>query len=318
MAREEVVLRQEMADLVAVLAPHEGTTPSILEGVSFGRSNRRLPRTPVLYEPCVAVVCRGRTRGYVGEQVIEWGAYEFMVASVPMPFEAETFATPEEPLLYVKIKLDLAIVAELTLALDTVGGPADSAKSITSARVDVPLGESLVRLLRVLRSPLEVRLFGPGLVREVCYRVLTGPTGPALRAALAQRGHFGQIAKALHRMQVDFRQRLDVRTLAKEAHLSAAAFHAHFKTVTGTSPIQYLKAIRLHKARLLMLQDGVSVGRASSRVGYESTSQFSREFKRLFGRTPAEEKRHVQATLVPAEARAFSPAGREPILLRRG
>jgi AraC-like DNA-binding protein len=133
-------------------------------------------------------------------------------------------------------------------------------------------------------------------LREVCYRVLTGPKGLALHAALAQRGHFGQIAKALHRIHVDYHQRLDIETLAKEVHLSAAAFHAHFKMVTATSPIQYLKAIRLHKARLLMIQDGVSAGRASARVGHDSASQFSREFKRLFGRTPSEEKRLVYAT----------------------
>jgi AraC-like DNA-binding protein len=281
---------------VAKLAPDEGMMSSLLEGVSFGRSNQSLPRAPVLHEPCVVIVCQGRTRGYISEQVIDWGAHEFMVVSVPIPFDAETFATPEEPLLVVKVKLDLAIMADLTLALGTAAESAASAESVMSALIDAPLADCVVRLLRALRSPLETRLFGTSLVREVCYRVLTGPKGPALRTALAQRGHFGQIAKALHRIQVDFHQRLDIQTLAKEVHLSEASFHAHFKAVTGTSPIQYLKAIRLHKARLLMIQDGVSVSRASNRVGYESASQFSREFKRLFGRTPIEKQRLVHAT----------------------
>ncbi len=300
MVHDDAAIRAEMTALVAELAPDEGMTPSLLDGVAFGRSNRSLPRTPAMYEPCVLVVCQGRKRGYFGDQVIDCGANQFMVASVPMPFEAETFATPDEPLLVMKVKLDLGIVADLVLALDATGDAPVAAESLVSATIDAPLGESVVRLLRALRSPLETRLFGASLVREVGFRVLTGPKGPALRAALAQRGHFGQIAKALHRIHMDYHQRLDVDTLAQEVHLSAAAFHAHFKTVTATSPIQYLKATRLHKARLLMIQDGLSASRASSRVGYESASQFSREFKRLFGRTPVEEQRLVHAAYAPA------------------
>ena len=300
MAHDDAAIRAEMTALVAELAPNEGMTPSLLDGVAFGRSSRSLPRTPVLHDACVVIVCSGRKRGYFGDQVIEYGAHQFMVASVPMPFEGETFASPEEPLLVIKVKLDLGVIADLALAIDPSFEPVPGAESVTMAPVDAPLADSVIRLLRALRSPLETRLFGASLMREVCYRVLTGPKGPALRAALAQRGHFGQIAKALHRIHMDYHQRLDVDTLAQEVHLSAAAFHAHFKTVTATSPIQYLKATRLHKARLLMIQDGVSASRASSRVGYESASQFSREFKRLFGRTPVEEQRMVHAAYAPA------------------
>ena len=300
MAHDDAALRAEMTALVAELAPDEGMTQSLLEGVAFGRSNKSLPRTPVLHDACVVIVCSGRKRGYFGDQVIEYGAHQFMVASVPMPFEGETFATPDDPLLAIKVKLDLAVIADLALAIAPTFEAEPGAESVATAPVDAPLADSVIRLLRVLRSPVETKLFGASLMREVCYRVLTGPKGPALRAALAQRGHFGQIAKALHRIHMDYHQRLDVETLAQEVNLSAASFHAHFKTVTATSPIQYLKATRLHKARLLMIQDGVSASRASSRVGYESASQFSREFKRLFGRTPVEEQRLVHAAYAPA------------------
>jgi AraC-like DNA-binding protein len=305
MAHDDAALRAAMTALVAELAPDEGMTQSLLDGVAFGRSNKSLPRTPVLHDACIVIVCSGRKRGYFGDQVIEYGAHQFMVASVPMPFEGETFATPDDPLLAIKVKLDLAVIADLALAIAPTFEPVPGAESVATAPVDTPLADSVIRLLRVLRSPIETKLFGASLMREVCYRVLTGPKGPALRAALAQRGHFGQIAKALHRIHMDYHQRLDVETLAQEVNLSAASFHAHFKTVTATSPIQYLKATRLHKARLLMIQDGVSASRASSRVGYESASQFSREFKRLFGRTPVEEQRLVHAAYAPA------PAGRD-------
>jgi len=287
--------RAQMTALVAELAVGEGATFSALPGVKFGRSHRSVPRAPVLYEPGVFILCQGRKRGFLGDQVFSYGANEFLVLTVPMPFEVETVATPEVPLLGVSIRLDLAVAADLALAIDPAGAATHAVEGIGAAPLDAPLADTVLRLLRALRSPVETRLFGQGLMREVCYRILTGAKGGAVRAALAQQSHFGQIARALRRIHADYPERLDVETLAQEVHMSPAAFHAHFKSVTATSPIQYLKATRLHKARLLMIEDGVSASRASSRVGYESASQFSREFKRLFGRTPVEEQRIVHA-----------------------
>jgi AraC-like DNA-binding protein len=127
--------------------------------------------------------------------------------------------------------------------------------------------------------------------------VLAGSQGGAIRAALAQHSQFSKIAKALRRIHADYDSDLDVTRLADEAGMSVPAFHANFKAVTATSPIQYVKTTRLHKARLLMVQDGVSAAVAASRVGYESASQFSREFKRFFGRTPVEETRQTKHLL---------------------
>jgi AraC-like DNA-binding protein len=141
-------------------------------------------------------------------------------------------------------------------------------------------------------------------VREIHYRVLAGEPGPALRAALAQRSHFGKIAKALRRIHADYNATLHVDTLAAQAGMSIVTFLANFKAVTTSSPIQYLKTTRLHKARLLMVQDGATAASAAARVGYESASQFSREFKRLFGRTPLNEASEMKRALIlmPAES----------------
>jgi AraC-like DNA-binding protein len=135
-------------------------------------------------------------------------------------------------------------------------------------------------------------------VRELLYRVLTGPQGAAVHAALTQQSHFGRIGKALRRIHASYDRPVDVATLAREAGMSVAAFHAHFKAVTRSTPIQYLKTTRLHKARLLMVQDGVSAATASHLVGYESSSQFNREFKRFFGRTPASEAEVMKKALM--------------------
>ena len=167
--------------------------------------------------------------------------------------------------------------------------------------METKLEEAVLRLLEALSSTTEAKLLGPSIVREITYRVLTGSQGGRLRAALEQSGHFGRIAKILHRIHHHYAGRLDVSSLAKEANLSVPAFHAHFKNVTDTSPIQYIKNIRLHRARLIMIRKGVNAATASEQVGYESASQFSREFKRLFGRSPIEETRHLRQILSLAD-----------------
>jgi AraC-like DNA-binding protein len=133
------------------------------------------------------------------------------------------------------------------------------------------------------------------LVREIYFHVLTGEQGGSMGAALTMQGQFGKISKALRRIHAAFNLGLDVEQLAGEAGMSVPAFHAHFKSVTQTSPMQYLKSTRLHQARLLMVRSGMTAAAACVEVGYESASQFNREFKRLFGSSPAEEAKRMKA-----------------------
>jgi AraC-like DNA-binding protein len=290
--------RARMADLIVRLAPSEGYTLSAVDGVAFMRSNRPLVRTPALYEPSIVIVAQGRKRGFHGGQTYVYDAQHYLALAVPLPFEIETEASVEEPMLGVAIRIDIATIAELVLAVDDLRPQADvPPATLFATPLDDRLGDAALRLLEVLSDPVEARLLAPGIVREITYRVLTGEQGGGLRAALTQGGHFGRIAKALRRIHMEYARPLDVATLASEANMSVPTFHTHFKAVTTTSPIQYIKAMRLHHARLLMVRSGLNAATASERVGYESASQFSREFKRLFGRSPVDETRQLKDLL---------------------
>lgn len=289
--------------LLDELLPVPGIVDSVLDGVTLARAERAFIKAPVFYEPKLMFICQGRKRGFFGEQTLVYDARRYLVAAVPLPFECETEGSPEAPLLGVGITISLASAAELILALDGLAARAPVPPlGITTAPMTEGMEDALYRLLATLRSPVEVRLLGPGIVREILFRMLTGEQGAAIAGALVHHSHCGRIGRALRRIHAEYAADLDVPRLAEEAGMSLAAFHHHFKQVTRTSPIQYLKTTRLHKARLLMVHEGLSAATASGRVGYESASQFSREFKRFFGGTPREEAERMKSVLVPATA----------------
>lgn len=296
---------ERMASLLKQLAPSEGYTLSALEEVKFMRSNRSVARTPVMYEPCICIVVQGRKRGYLGDDMFIYDAQHYLVLSVPLPFYTETEASEDEPLLALAIRIDRTTLADLLVAIEhSENILAEAPKGMVSTVMDARLADTVLRLLEALSSPLEARVLGPAIVREICYRVLMGEQGGAMRAALTSQSHFGKIAKALRRIHADFARELDVSMLASEANMSVPAFHAHFKAVTQCSPIQYVKSTRLHQARLLMIRSDMTASAACAQVGYESASQFSREFKRLFGRSPGAEADSMKFAL------ALKPAQR--------
>lgn len=287
--------QQAVIALLKRLAPHEGYTLTALPDVRLLRSNRPLARTPVMYEPGIVIVCQGRKHGFLGDQEIVYDAQHYLAVSVPVPFSMQTDASAATPLLAIYLRLDLALAAELMLELDGHGGaPPAEARGLLSTPMDAAMTRSVLRLLDALADPLELALLGRQLVREIYFRVLAGEQGAAMRAALNQQGPTAKIAKALRRIHAAYAQPLGVDALALEAGMSVAAFHAHFKAITAISPLQYIKSTRLHQARLLMLREGMTAAAAAAEVGYESASQFSREFKRLFGRPPAQEVAHMQ------------------------
>ncbi|OON38088.1 AraC family transcriptional regulator [Izhakiella australiensis] len=283
------VIASQMVALLHQLAPREGYNLTPLADVRFLRSNRPLMRTPVLYEPGIVIVVQGRKRGFWGDEVYLYDARHYLAVSVPVPFTMETDASDAEPMLAIYIRLDFSMAAELMLQLGESGIATAAPKSMVSSPMDDAMSRSVLRFLQVMAAPLDAEMLGQAMLRELYYRVLTGAQGHELRAALSLQGQFGKVARALKKLHAEYDAHLDVAALAKEAGMSLPTFHSHFKSVTDTSPMQYLKTTRLHQARLLMLRNDLTASAASAQVGYESVSQFNREFKRLFGLTPVNE-----------------------------
>jgi AraC-like DNA-binding protein len=286
-----------MVELLRALAPNEGYNLTALPTVRVLRSDRALTRTPVLYDPGIVIVGQGRKRGYFGDKPYVYDAQHYLAVSVPVPFDMETEATPAQPLLALYLHLDFAVAADLMLHIDrqAVAEPVQAPQSMLSSPIDADMRGSVLRFLEALNRPLEAAVLGPGLLRELYFRVLTGAQGRSMREALALKGQYGKIGRALRRIHADYAQALDLAQLAREAGMSIPAFHSHFKAITQTSPMQYLKSTRLHQARLLMVRRDLTAEAACHAVGYTSPSQFSREFRRLFGLTPAAEARRMRA-----------------------
>ncbi|MEL7552149.1 AraC family transcriptional regulator [Pseudomonas protegens] len=282
-----------LVSLIQPLASRDGFVATALPGVQVLRASCDVARGPQIYEPSLMIIAQGSKLAYLGTRTLEYGAGHYLIQALSVPFECETFALPDAPLLGVSIAIDRAVLSELVLAMGITEGRAASAQtleSMTSAVLDDAMRGCVERLLRCLHDPLECKVMGPSRVRELLFAALRGPQADALRALVEQQGQFARVAASLNHLHEHYTEPLNVETLARCANMSTSTFHEHFKRSTLLSPVQYLKRLRLLKAQQLLLGEGLGVAQVAHRVGYQSTSQFSREYKRYFERNPGEER----------------------------
>ena len=281
---------QVLADKIKVLKEKGNNLDGLASQVRLIYGTEPSPRTPVMYEPGIIFLFSGHKIGYLNNRMFRYDANEYLLLTVPLPFECETFATPDAPLAGLRINVDPLQLQELIMEIgeDDLFRPVSSS-GINSATLSDDILCAAERLLDVLERPLDARILGRQIIREILYHVLMGPRGGALLALVSRQTHFSLISRVLKRIESQYTETLSVEQLAAEANMSVSAFHHNFKAVTSTSPLQYIKTFRLHKARILMVHDGMKASAAAMRVGYESASQFSREFKRYFGVTPGED-----------------------------
>jgi len=296
---DEATYRERLAGLLGEIAVEEGLQATHIPGVHAFRSSQSVPRAPMVYRPHIIIVGQGRKRAYLGGEVYQYDPANYLVLAVPLPAECDAEARPGEPILLVTIDVEATLVGEMLLEMDdSLAPPAGTPRGISSTPMTADLAGSVIRLLECLRCPVDSRLLGRQMVREVVYRVLRGEQGGALRALASRDDHFPRIARVLRYIHSEYARPLDTEELARRAGMSLSVFHQHFKLVTASSPLQYIKRIRLDRAKSLMTLDGYNAGSAARAVGYESASQFGREFKRLFGVTPVEEAERSRSRLV--------------------
>lgn len=291
----------QLADLLESFPTiDDGPSESRLDGVLLFKETRHIPRKPMVYSPGICIVAQGHKIGYLGGRKFRYDANHYLVTTVTMPFECETFASPEEPLRGLYIDIDMGQLNDMIGRIDLIAKMDDVSektlhRGIGPAVMDEEMAGATTRLVKCLQSETEAQILGPGLVREILYRALCGTQAPVLYSLAMHSGAFSQVARVLKIMQSDYAGKLDVEQMANKARMSASAFHRAFKEITSDTPMQYLKKIRLTKARDLMMQENLKAYIAADKVGYESSSQFSREFKRYFGQSPAEMVKALRA-----------------------
>jgi len=272
--------------------PSNVSVKTNIRGVRIIRAVDHIPLQPVFHDPGILVLLKGRKTVSLGGVRFPYDADNYLVVSINVPFETEVFASPESPVIGMAIDVDMAQLHDL---IAIVGHqPAGHGKrgrgrpkAVEPARMGPLLRNAIERMAGCLTSVAEARALGPGLVREVLFRALTGPQAAALYALADHSGSFARIAGVLRIMQSRYAEKIDVGYLAREAGMGSSSFHQAFKEATSDTPMQYLKKLRLTKARELILRTKEKAHVAASSVGYESASQFSREFKRFFGDAPS-------------------------------
>lgn len=291
----------ELTDLIESFDLVEAeAVESRLKGVRLFKESRQVARRPLLYNPGICIVASGHKVAYLGEQSFRYDVDNYLVASVTMPLKCESFPGEDKLLLGVFIDIDMAQLRELITQMDLQAtfnnsGRKDFPLGIGPSAMDKDMKDALIKLLKTVQSEQEAKILGPGLVRELYYRALCGSQAPMLYSLAMGSNSFSQVARVISVMQEQYAKKLDVGQLADTANMSVSAFHKAFKEVTSDSPLQYLKKIRLARAKDLMVQEQMKAYLAADEVGYESPSQFSREFKRYYGQSPAEVIREIRS-----------------------
>ena len=289
----------KIAELAALIGRHiaeTGMTGTALARLSLFRADEATVPLPAVYDASLCLIAQGAKRVTLGDRSLVYDAAHYLLVSVDLPLVGHVIeADAAAPYLCCKIDIDQAVLADLILAENDRAPKADM-PALAVYRSDDDLIDAVCRLMRLLDRPASIPALAPLIEREILYRLLTGPHGPALRYMAVADSHLNQVSRAIAAIRTDFYRQLRVGEIAAAAGMSTSSLHEHFKAVTRMTPLEYQKQLRLQEARRLMLSDGASAGSAGFAVGYDSASQFSREYARLFGAPPRRDIERLQAS----------------------
>lgn len=280
-----------LAARVERLAVPDTLTPTLAGGLTIYAWRAGEHRMHIVFRPSLCVVLRGRKEARVGAQTFAYDPDRFFFTAVALPAELTLRRDPQTPLVGLVLEIDLEMVARMTLELEeALGVPATGTASDPVAftgRLTPPLVDALDRLLVASTDPVRYRVLERAVLREVLFELLVGPEGPALRRAVHEQGKLRPLVDVMRYIEAHCTEQVPIARLARRAGMSESAFYSHFRAATGTTPLGYLKTLRLTKARALLSVGSASVTEIAMSVGYASSAQFSRDFRKTFGCTPS-------------------------------
>jgi len=287
--------REELARRIARRVTEDGTVEAA-PGLRFFRSSGPAGPVYAVSRPCFCVVAQGSKEVALGAERYRYDGARYLLVSAGLPLVGHVIeASTERPYLAMALALDPAVVTAVLIETGLLAPRADGdVRALTVSQLDANLLDAVVRLVRLLDSPVDYGVLAPLVVREIVYRLLIGDQGDRLRQIAVIDGRVHRIAKAIEMLGKDRDKSLRVADIARQLGMSVSGLHSQFKAVTGMSPLQFQKQLRLQEARRLLLAGEVDVARAGYRVGYDDPSHFSREYKRLFGAPPTRDLERLQ------------------------
>jgi AraC-like DNA-binding protein len=287
-----------LARAISHIAKTDGDYATAFPALTLHR--RAAPTEPLhcIYNLGLGVVAQGSKQVLIGDEAIDYGPGQSMLATIDLPVVSHVRrASVAEPFLGLMLTLDVRTILQAASEMDVPRHRRDGPdRSISFEILDDALLDALVRLVKLLAEPTLIPRLAPLIQQEITIRLLSGSHGARLRHLVTAGSPRQQISKVVAWLKQNFVQSLHVNDLAERAHMSPSTFRQHFRTLTGVSPLQYQKQLRLQEARQLMMNQNIDAGNAGGRVGYESASQFSREYSRLFGAPPQRDVRRMRAT----------------------
>lgn len=287
-------IANQCKELAALITRHtdgkgNGFHKTDIEQLEFQRESSVSAALHGVSEPIFAILVQGKKEALLGEETYRYSAAQYLVVSVDLPLSAFIVeATPEKPYLGFKLNLAPRQLCDIITAQTnpSISKKETSVRGLFVSNADAPLLDCALRLTRLLDTPQDISILAPMIIREIYYRLLIGEQGEAVRQIATSGSNMQRIAEAIALVKANFTKPIRIEDLARQASMSPSSFHYHFKEVTSMSPLQYQKQLRLLAARRLMLAEKSDAANAAYQVGYESPSQFSREYSRMFGAPP--------------------------------
>jgi len=289
-----------LAEAIDKMTPQDGVHATAVPRLSLIRMSAPTEPMHSVHNPAFCVVAQGGKQVLVGDKVLTYDASKYLVVSVDVPVIGQVVkASADEPYLCFKLDLDPAVLGSMLLDMgsELLPGDAEGAGAgMELAQVTPALAETATRLVRLLETPDDIKLLAPLVERELLYRLLRGAQSAQLRQIAWGGSRLQQVNRAIGWIKRNFAEPFAIEAVAAEARMSASALHQHFKAVTAMSPLQYQKQLRLQEARRLILSQAADAATAGHQVGYDSPSQFSREYARLFGAPPLRDVARLRQT----------------------